>query len=183
MYPHTQSAGTAEIARHSGGDAMPVDDASALETTLERIRQRYALHFYMPSDSKAGQNPRIEVALADTARSRYPDADVRYRRVTMSGTPPSGPYQNAGSTGGRDSESVVVGSAPSNASGASSESTADRGNVARRRRAVSDSTGPRGPSPDGNGDAKSADQSDAATKDTDNSKHGGWRRVKPPDQP
>ena len=31
--PRTQSAGTAEIARRSGGDSLPVDDASALETT------------------------------------------------------------------------------------------------------------------------------------------------------
>jgi VWFA-related protein len=208
MPSHTESAGTAEIARHSGGDSMPVDDASALETTLERIRQRYALHFYLPSDGKAGQNPRIEVALADTARSRYPDADVRYRRVNMSGTPSSGPYQNAGSTSGRDSDPVVVSSAPV-------DSTADQGNGSRRRRAVSDSTGPRGPSADGNysgntsssstpeggwrragdpsmppppppaaaeSDPKPADQTDATTKDPDNSKHGGWRKVKP-DQP
>ena len=76
-YNHTASAGTAEIARHSGGDSMPVDDASALETTLERLRQRYALHFYLASDAKTGQNPHIELALATSARSRYPDADVR----------------------------------------------------------------------------------------------------------
>jgi hypothetical protein len=52
--PRTQSAGTAEIARRSGGDSMPVDDASALETT-PRIRQRYALHFYLPDGVQPGQ--------------------------------------------------------------------------------------------------------------------------------
>jgi len=80
---HTQSAGTAEIARRSGGDTMPVDDASALETTLARIRQRYALHFYLPQDVKAGDERAIEVQLSDAARRRYPDADVRYRRVYL----------------------------------------------------------------------------------------------------
>src|SRR4051794_11401250 len=43
MGPHTKSAGTEEIARRSGGDSMPVDNASALDDTLARIRQRYAL--------------------------------------------------------------------------------------------------------------------------------------------
>lgn len=38
-----KSAGTEEIARASGGDSMSVDNASALQDTLERIRQSYAL--------------------------------------------------------------------------------------------------------------------------------------------
>jgi|GEM_PF-436610 len=80
---HTQSAGTAEIARRSGGDNMPVDDASALETTLARIRQRYALHFSLPEGAKPGQERAIEVELAAAARQRYPDAEVRYRRVYL----------------------------------------------------------------------------------------------------
>lgn len=98
--PHTQSAGTAEIARRSGGDNMPVEDASALETTLARIRQRYALHFSLPEDAKPGQERAIEVELAAAARQRYPDAEVRYRRVYLvparmtdasglAGTPPT----------------------------------------------------------------------------------------------
>ncbi len=81
--PRTKSAGTAEIARGSGGDSMSVDDASAFETTLERIRQRYALHFYQPPGVKPGQQRNIEVALSDAARRRYPDADVRFRRVYL----------------------------------------------------------------------------------------------------
>jgi VWFA-related protein len=78
---HTQSAGTAEIARRSGGDTMPVDDADALENTLARIRQRYALHFYVPQSVRPGEERAIEVELADAARQRYRGADVRYRRV------------------------------------------------------------------------------------------------------
>jgi hypothetical protein len=37
--------GDAGDCRRSGGDALQVEDASAFETTLTRIRQRYALHF------------------------------------------------------------------------------------------------------------------------------------------
>jgi len=62
---------------------MPVDDASSLETTLARIRQRYALHFYLPQEVKAGEERGIEVQLSDAARRRCPDADVRYRRVYL----------------------------------------------------------------------------------------------------
>jgi hypothetical protein len=81
--PSTQSAGTAEIARRSGGDSLQVDDALALETTLERIRQRYALHFYLPDGVQPGQERTIDVELAGSAQPRYPDAEVRYRRVYL----------------------------------------------------------------------------------------------------
>ncbi|HUA19263.1 MAG TPA: VWA domain-containing protein [Bryobacteraceae bacterium] len=82
------SAGTAQIARDSGGDSMSVDDASALEETLSRIRQRYALFFSLPEGVQPGQERNIEVDLAPAARSRYTDAQVRYRRVYM--TPDGG---------------------------------------------------------------------------------------------
>jgi VWFA-related protein len=79
----TNSAGTAEIARGSGGDTFNVDEASALENTLTRIRQRYALHFYLPEGVHPGQERNIEVDLSAAGRRRYPDAEVRYRRVYM----------------------------------------------------------------------------------------------------
>ncbi|HBY63121.1 MAG TPA: hypothetical protein DEH78_25145 [Solibacterales bacterium] len=78
-----QSAGTREIAEQSGGDSMNVDDADALETTFLRIRQRYALHFYLPEDAKAGEERDIDVQLAQAALRRYPDATVRFRRVYL----------------------------------------------------------------------------------------------------
>ena len=81
--PHTQSAGTAEIARDSGGDSMSVDSASALEDTLSRIRQRYALYFNLPEGVKPGQERNIEVDLTSAVRRRYSDAEVRYRRIYM----------------------------------------------------------------------------------------------------
>lgn len=84
----TKSAGTAEIARDSGGDSMSVDDASALEETLSRIRQRYALYFNLPEGVKPGEERNIEVGLTAAALSRYRDAEVHYRRVYL--TPGAG---------------------------------------------------------------------------------------------
>ncbi len=86
------SAGTAQIARDSGGDSMSVNDASALEETLSRIRQRYALFFNLPDGVQAGQERNIEVDLSPAARSRFAAAEVRYRRAYM--TPEGG--TNAG---------------------------------------------------------------------------------------
>jgi len=78
--PRTQSAGTSQIANQSGGDSMAVDQASAFEQTLARIRERYALYFYLPEGMQAGEERSVEVSLTDAARRRYPDAQVRYRR-------------------------------------------------------------------------------------------------------
>ena len=81
----TQSAGTSEIARDSGGDSMSVYDAGSLEDTLMRLRQRYALFFNMPEGSRAGEDRNITVDLTSDARSRFRDAEVRYRRAFQSG--------------------------------------------------------------------------------------------------
>jgi VWFA-related protein len=78
--PRTQSAGTSQIANQSGGDSMAVDRASAFEQTLARIRERYALYFYLPEGMQAGEERSVEVLLTDAARRRYPGAEVRYRR-------------------------------------------------------------------------------------------------------
>jgi len=86
--PRTQSAATAEIARRSGGDSIPIDDGSALQTTLARIRQRYALHYYLPDDGQQREERNINVELADAARRRYPDAEVRFRRAAQAGSRP-----------------------------------------------------------------------------------------------
>ena len=77
----THSAGTAEIARQSGGDSMSVDEASALENTLLRLRQRYTLHFSLPESEQGKKDPRIEIALADATGRRYAGSEVRFRRV------------------------------------------------------------------------------------------------------
>ncbi len=80
----THSAGTAEIARRTGGDSLRVDEAAAFETTLARLRQRYALHFHLPEGARPDEERSIEVELASAARSRYPGAEVRFRRVYLS---------------------------------------------------------------------------------------------------
>jgi len=78
--PHTQSAGTAEIANQSGGDSMDLDQGSAFERTLARIRERYALYFYLPDGVQPRESSSVEVELSNAARKRYPRAEVHYRR-------------------------------------------------------------------------------------------------------
>jgi VWFA-related protein len=82
----SHSAGTAQIATDTGGDTMNVEDARALEDTLTRLRQRYALYFYLPEGSKSGSEQRIQVDLAQQARIQYAQADVRYRHASISGS-------------------------------------------------------------------------------------------------
>jgi VWFA-related protein len=92
---HTQSAGTAEIARESGGDSMPVSDTYALQDTLARIRQRYALYFSLPPGVRAGEERQIELQLADAAQRRSLGAEVHYRRSYYA---PNSTPGNSGST-------------------------------------------------------------------------------------
>jgi hypothetical protein len=80
----SHSAGIADIARDSGDDTMHVDEASALEDTLARLRQRYALYFYFPEG--LGQAETVKIDLSQEARLRYQDAEIHYRRVYMSCT-------------------------------------------------------------------------------------------------
>ena len=82
----SHSAGTETIAHDSGGDAMPINDSSSLQDTLNRLRQRYALHFYLADDSIAKSQHDIRVDLSTEARILYPNAEVRSRRIFMGGT-------------------------------------------------------------------------------------------------
>jgi hypothetical protein len=77
--PRTRSAGTSAIAQQSGGDNMAVSEADAFENALARIRERYALYFYLPEGAKPGDERAVETDLSDAARQRYPGAKVRYR--------------------------------------------------------------------------------------------------------
>jgi VWFA-related protein len=174
----TKSAGTSEIAQASGGDSMPVSDASAFENTLSRIRQRYALHFYLPQGVKPGQERNIEVALADSARSRYAGAEVRYRRTYLA---------PGGGSGSSEPEPTVISRAPDQSS------SADREAPPRRRAPRGDvSTGPRdGPLDVGGwrpaeGPAKPAPAAQPApvqNAPADNQDQGGWRQIKPGERP
>ena len=125
----TKSAGTPEIARASGGDNFSVDDAGALENTLNRLRQRYALHFNSPETPRS-----IDIQLTEAAARRYPNAELRFRRV----------YLGAGA---QNNEPVsVTRTAPSRPSSARPSIPEDGEPVRPRRRpAVSESGGPAGP--------------------------------------
>ena len=59
---------------------MALDQGSPFEQTLARIRERYALYFYLPEGMQLGEERSVEVVLTDAARRRYPGAVVRYRR-------------------------------------------------------------------------------------------------------
>ncbi len=91
----SHSAGTSVIASDTGGDTMRVDDASALEDTLSRLRQRYALYFYLPEGTKDAAQRNIQVDLAQQARIRYAQAEIRYRHAAISN---DGPASAAGPT-------------------------------------------------------------------------------------
>ena len=92
---HLKSAGTEEIARASGGDSMSVDNASALQDTLERIRQSYALYFNAPEGVRQGEKRNVAIALNGNATRRFPNAELRYRPtyVVSEGGTTSGPAQ------------------------------------------------------------------------------------------
>jgi VWFA-related protein len=134
MGSHTQSAGTREIALRSGGDSMPVDDTYALQDTLTRIRQRYALHFYLPDGVRPGEERYITVELADATRNRYPGAEVRYRQSYFAPTGAGAPRNSPAP--------VVVSRADSNQSGGTPGSSDPDRPVMRRRTAVSQPDSP-----------------------------------------
>lgn len=89
----SHTAGTATIAEDSGGDTMRVEEASALEDTLARLRQRYALYCYLPSGVKLEDGQAIRVELSQQAQTMHSTAEVQSRRVYMAsnGTETSGP--------------------------------------------------------------------------------------------
>ncbi|MGI8988629.1 MAG: VWA domain-containing protein [Bryobacteraceae bacterium] len=175
---HTQSAGTAEIARRSGGDSLQVDDASALETTLTRIRQRYALYFYRPEAVKPGQERSIQVELTDAARRRYPDASVRYRQL-YSGDSGSAPSQVT-DTERPHLHRREVGTEATADRTASSAATPEAAPVSRPGwRRVDGPGGSSGPMIDA--DSAADHGADHAADQT--SHPAGWRRIKPGEQP
>ena len=99
----TSSGGTPEIAEASGGDAINVGAAYAFRETLERIRQRYALHFNLPPTARPSEARRVTVELTDAALTRYPNAQIRYRRTYRTPSTLPQPSPNA-----QDDEEVIT---------------------------------------------------------------------------
>jgi len=168
---HTQSAGTAEIARQSGGDSMSVNDASALEETLARLRQRYTLYFNLPDGVKPGEERNIEVDLTPSAHRRHADAEVRYRRVFM------------GSRSATDASPVHVTRAPSDTGYSTSPVSSSDPTAAttthRRRVAVNqDGSAISGPTTDDGAPAGPLQPSPGGQSQSP-APNPGWRKVDP----
>jgi VWFA-related protein len=163
----TRSAGTAEIAQASGGESMPVDSTSALETTVARLRQRYALYFNLPPGARQGQQRRIHVALAGTGATRYPNAELRYRQNYL-----------APASNDSDPNVTVISESKAEAPAANSENR-----PVYRRRPVGDGTGGgRGPNPQV-GASEGPAPVPANVPASSPSGSGGWRKAEAKDAP
>ena len=132
---------------------MQVENASAFEDTLARLRQRYELYFYLPEGAKPPDQRSIQVDLTGEARMRYRDAQTRSRRVYLMAADSS------------DSAAPVV-------VGRGQEKAAESPSGKRKRVAVNDDTGPRVDSV-GTGDSGSTQQVSPPAA----SKQGGWPRA------
>lgn len=139
----TKSAGTADIAHASGGDDFSIDDGSALETTLNRLRQRYALHF---NGSDASKRLIIDVQLSQAAAKRYPGAELRFRRVYLgNGAPADEPMTVSKAP---DPDRPILSRSPTTRSQAETRSASTDDSeplTPRRRPAVSQPGSPAGP--------------------------------------
>lgn len=172
-----KSAGTRTIAEQSGGDSMSVDQASALEDTLRRLRQRYALHFYLPDGVKEGDQRDLRIELTAAAQRRFPDARLRYR----------GNYVAQQSNNSTPSEEVE----PAAGAGGAPVVTSNGGGTFSRRPRVSDPGSGANAGPmidrDTGGWPKTEEQATQAPAAADAAKpaeqpkenKGGWPRVKP----
>jgi VWFA-related protein len=178
----SHSAGTSTIANDSGGDTIRVDQASALEDTLARLRQRYTFNFYFPSG--VTEHAAVRIELAQQARIRYTAAEVHSRRVFMSN---QGSNEYAGPT--------VVTRSPandtaSNVSAPESDTTVQTSPSSHRH--VNEDSGPRGPSVDAPGNdsdnstpksdappAQGASSPNAESPNKQNPAPGGWPRAHP----
>jgi hypothetical protein len=181
---HTKSAGTSEIARASGGDSYSVDDASALDDTLARLRQRYSLNFQVPPGAQAGQERNIDVSLSTAAQRRYPDAELRFRKTYIS------PTTTEAVAAGR-----VVAPPPGATAGNSDPDVINDNTAPKRRKMVSEPDSPNVVNP-GLADAGAAASAPppapatadaapvkAADKTDDAAKPAGWRKLKPGEDP
>ena len=154
---------------------MQVTEASALEDTLARLRQRYALHFSLPEGSQVGDRQKVQVGLSQEARLRYPDAEVRYRRVFISGerNGQAGPTLTTRVPAPVESDTRSV-----------SEPTGSTESAPRQRGAVNEDSGPVINTVDpGEGASKSTPAptgQPATPARTPPAQSGGWPRVSGP---
>ncbi len=165
----SHTAGTADIAHESGGDTMQVEDATALQDTLERLRQRYALYFYLPEGSRPAGQGAVKVDLSPEGRRRFEDAEIHYRRVYLSGD--STEHTGATAVTRAPATPVSTGDAPAD----DGDPSISKG----RRVAVNESSGAQVNTVDPNTRDSDTDLNPPG-KDTTNkgtSPTGGWPRV------
>jgi hypothetical protein len=135
---------------------MSVNDAEALDDTLARLRQRYTLYFNLPDGVQPGQERNIQVDLTPEMRRRFSDAEVRYRRTSISGgSTGSGASPNSdrnsddddrphitrrssGSSGSSSSASTSTTDSTSSAGNSSDNTDSSTPTVRRRRVAVNE---------------------------------------------
>ncbi|MGA7409755.1 MAG: VWA domain-containing protein [Bryobacteraceae bacterium] len=172
----SHTAGTATIAGDSGGDVMQISDASALEDTLARLRQRYALHYYLPEGSRPADQRTVLVTLSQDAKRRYQEAEVRYRRVYM-----------AGNNGERSGPTVVTKTrAPvEEVSDPAATATDSQPTLKRKRVAVNEDTnGPRTVDPEPQSSGPQPDPAPAQPSPPSTQAPGqGWPKADPPNPP
>jgi hypothetical protein len=151
---------------------MSVYDASALEETLARLRQRYTLYFNLPEGVKPGDQRNIEVALTASAQRRYPSAEVHYRRVSMS------------STGNSEAAPVrVTRASPASSAQPETQSSSTSSSSARRRPAVNQDGSPISvPAADDDNSSSGPLKPSPTAPSTSTTPSGGWRRADPQDK-
>jgi hypothetical protein len=175
----SHSAGTSQVAQDSGGDTMRVEEASSLQDTLTRLRQRYALNFYLPEGTTSGDAQLVKVDLSQEARLRYRDADVHYRRVFMSGATGS---QSGPTLISHRPDPGTVAEDPAPVQSNTPSTTSKHHSTAVNE----DSSGPKvnimgDDDPNkSRSDSKSSSTSQPAPAASENSTNGGWPRAKPP---
>jgi hypothetical protein len=173
----SHTAGTATIAGDSGGDVMQITDASALEDTLARLRQRYALHYYLPEGARPADQRTVLVTLSQDAKRRYQEAEVRYRRVYM-----------AGNNGERSGPTVVTKTRAPVEEVADPAATATDSQPAPKRKRVAvneDTNGPRtvDPEPQSPGpqpDSTPPQPTPPSTQASQPANGQGWPKADPP---
>lgn len=162
----TQSAGTAEIARASGGDSLPVDHASALQDTLDGLRQRYSLYFSVPPGTQAGEQRRLTVDLSSDAARRNPSAQLNFRddyRAPGGAPLPESP------------ETVTVTQSPPAADPAPDSAPAP---PRLKRRPMGETYGSHGPNPNvGAGEAGAPQPAPSSPATSAPAQSGGWRKA------
>ena len=62
-----------------------MNHAAALETTFQRIRQRYAIYYHLPEGVVAADLSALALDITDRTRIRHPYAELRYRQVYLAG--------------------------------------------------------------------------------------------------